>query len=631
MPLKRQVHKNKFYFEKPCKFIGSLAISLLKGNERQAFVNEKLLEMKDVGKGISVLLFVNDEGIKVLKVDKSAVKMAHGITKVLFSTCHPDQKLFAYVVRAPAANGKTITQAHMFRTSKSKHTHELSSSISRAFKTAYERSTLKRQNKVNEFEKEAENNKQKINAQKKRWARGELAHGHDNAGHALRARGYQSKRSDEHPSGGIQKLVDSLEKEEKSKEPQWQRGNLNSQNSTDAPVRKISDSARILPFSEEEFNVNQEQPLPPTLLASNQKVTSGDVFTKTQTAEEEDNNFDLRKVSQESTPLDDWDIVRGQSQSNVHNVSVSNFVFPVQKFGAIGEHQSPASNSSPSIAKPVSRFGYIPDSDEEEWVGESDDQEEGDELVNWEYTNITQKMAVPPVVPETKNEAVSKEAIVAEVSTEAMKVANQADIVPEEEVNTPKPVRSNNNNGHVKKRSRKKRHQPSINRMTLSEEQILKDSEWYQPGFSRSIAEEILQNRPNGSFFIRDSTSHPGSFVMTMRVSKTVKESQVMNYLIVQDRDGLYRIKGFSNIFPGLTYLVAHYSSIEEDIPCRLYLSNDNPLFQNEGDDATGDGKVQEDLINLDYLLDEDCDDQDYVNFSSNADICRELEEFCFQ
>lgn len=635
MPLKRQAQK-KYFFEKPCKFIGSLAISLLKGNERQAFVNEKLLEMKDVGKGISVVLLVNEEGIKVLKDNKLSVKMAHGITKVLFSTCHPDQKLFAYVVRIPTVNGKMITQAHMFRTNKSKHTQELSSSISKAFKIAYQKTTLRRQNKVDQFEQEAENNKEKINAQKKRWAKGELAHGHDNAAHALRARGYQSTRNDEPPSGGIQKLVDSLENENKFKEShQQRRENLNSQNSTDLPVRKISSSAKILPMSEEEFDVNQEQPAPP--ISSSQKFPLGDVFTTTQTVQQQETDFDLRKVSQESTPLDDWDIVRGQSDN--HNISVSNFVFPAPIFGAIDEHRPAASKGSPSIAKPISRFGYVPESDEEEWVAESDDQEDGDELVDWEYTNISQKMSDPPVVPEPRDEEVSKETRGVELVTESEeasieamnKVVEQPEAASKDEVSTPEASRSNNN-GHVKKRSRKKRHQPSINRMTLSEEQILKDSEWYQPGFSRSIAEEILQNRPNGSFFLRDSTSHPGSFVMTMRVSKVVKESQVMNYLIVQDRDGLYRIKGFSNIFPGLTYLVAHYSSIEEDIPCRLFLYNDNPLFANEDNGVDEkDGKVQEDLINLDYLLDDNCDDQDYINFSSNADICRELEEFCFQ
>ena len=142
MPLRRENAKEYFYFEKSCKFIGSLAITLLNGNERQAFVNEKLLEMKDVGKGVPVILLVSEEGIKILKEDHSAVKMAHGITRVLFSTSHPDRKLFAYVVSIPGPNGKVVTQAHMFKTIKSKHTQELSSSISRAFKIAYSRNTI---------------------------------------------------------------------------------------------------------------------------------------------------------------------------------------------------------------------------------------------------------------------------------------------------------------------------------------------------------------------------------------------------------------------------------------------------------------------------------------------------------
>ena len=617
MPLIRRSNKEAFCFEKSCKFIGSLAISLLKGIERQAFVNEKLLEMKDVGKGISVVLHVNDEGIKVLKDDKSAVKMAHGITKVLFSTCHPDQRLFAYVVKTPAPNGKVVTQAHMFRTTKSKHTQELSASISRGFKIAYGRNTLKRQNQGDQFEKEAESIKEKINAQKKHWAKGELAHGHDNAAHALRARGYKSTRNDEPPSYGIKKLVDSLDKEQKSKgqaELSPQKNNQNIQRNDKLPFssganeiprsRKLS-PAKILPGFEEEFNINPQ----PIAIPRSQKFSSEDYkdMALPPPVHQQKEVFDLRKVSNKSASFDDSDIVP-ESPGNVNN-SVSNFVFPAPKFGAIEEH-IPVSQT-PSIAKPVSRFVNLPDSEDEE----------GDERVDWEYVNIaqTKSVAVALEVKEEVNKIKAKNTVNPNTAED---VKNKVNIVPDNVGST------SGSGGNAKKRSRKKklRDIPLTNRMTLSEEKILKDSEWYQPGFSRSIAEEILKNRPTGSFFIRDSTSHPGSFVMTMRVSELVKESQVMNYLIVQDRDALYRIKGFSNIFPGLTYLVAHYSSIDEDIPCRLYLSSNNPLFEN-GDSGE---KEEVDHPNFDFLLDEECDDQDYINFSSNADICRELDEICF-
>jgi len=535
MPSGKQNTKDYFCFEKSCKFIGSLAITLLNGNERQAFVNEKLLEMKDVGKGVPVVFLVSDEGIKILKDDKSAVKMAHGITRVLFSTSHPDKRLFAYVVSVPGPNRKVVTQAHMFKTSKSKHTQELSSSIARSFKIAYSRNTIKRRNRVDLFEQEAADNKEKINVKKKRWAKGELAHGHDNASHALRAKGFGSanNRPLEKPSGSIQKLVASLEAEKKEQKQISREVAI----SPDAGFQRSNDSNKHF-----DKNANHKEVW---MLSKNEAAPKSDqapTYENTGILHHEKKNKDLfssellssdeeRKMSRGSTSLDDWDIVRTGEEE---------------------EERKPA-----------------------EFVEEA------------LYLNV-QGAEIEDSSPSN-----------------AKKISNS------------------------QRRKKKKNPTSSANRMTLTEEQILKNSEWYQPGFSRNIAEEILQNHPIGSFFIRDSSSHPGSYVMTMRVLPDIKSTQSMNYLIVMDQDGLYRIKGFTNVFPALTYLVAHYSSVDEDLPCRLYLSIDNPLYrmENEGKIDMMDGEES-----LDFLLDEDVEeqDQDYINFSSNFDICKELDELCF-
>ena len=41
-----------------------------------------------------------------------------------------------------------------------------------------------------------------------------------------------------------------------------------------------------------------------------------------------------------------------------------------------------------------------------------------------------------------------------------------------------------------------------------------------------------------GTFFIRDSTSNPGSFALSVRVPTTVKESGIANILIERGPDG---------------------------------------------------------------------------------------------
>jgi len=589
MPSGKQNTKDYFCFEKSCKFIGSLAITLLNGNERQAFVNEKLLEMKDVGKGVPVVFLVSDEGIKILKDDKSAVKMAHGITRVLFSTSHPDKRLFAYVVSVPGPNRKVVTQAHMFKTSKSKHTQELSSSIARSFKIAYSRNTIKRRNRVDLFEQEAADNKEKINVRKKRWAKGELAHGHDNASHALRAKGFGSanNRPLEKPSGGVQKLVASLEKEKKEQKQISREVAI----SPDAGFQRSNDSNKHF-----DKNANHKEVW---MLSKNEAAPKSDqapTYENTRILHHEKQNKDLfssellssdeeRKISRGSTSLDDWDIVRtGVSDAYP---SSNRFAAPAPRFGSVTEDLSYPAKLTDNVMKPISKFGILPEN------------------------------SVNPVNEE------EEERKPAEFVEEALYLNVQGAEIEDSSPSNAKKI------SNSQCRKKKKNPTSSANRMTLTEEQILKNSEWYQPGFSRNIAEEILQNHPIGSFFIRDSSSHPGSYVMTMRVLPDVKSTQSMNYLIVMDQDGLYRIKGFTNVFPALTYLVAHYSSVDEDLPCRLYLSIDNPLYrmENEGKIDMMDGEES-----LDFLLDEDVEeqDQDYINFSSNFDICKELDELCF-
>ena len=58
----------------------------------------------------------------------------------------------------------------------------------------------------------------------------------------------------------------------------------------------------------------------------------------------------------------------------------------------------------------------------------------------------------------------------------------------------------------------------------------------------RDIAEEMLKLEKPGSFFIRESTSTPGSYAMSVRVPTTIKESGIGNILIKTEANGEYRI-----------------------------------------------------------------------------------------
>merc|ERR1712080_532092 len=98
--------------------------------------------MKDVVKGISVVVMVTEEGIKILNENETTVKMAHGVPRILFSSCQPVRKLFAYVAKALTSERRSILQTHMFKTKKSSHTKELNACLSKAFKMFASKTTI---------------------------------------------------------------------------------------------------------------------------------------------------------------------------------------------------------------------------------------------------------------------------------------------------------------------------------------------------------------------------------------------------------------------------------------------------------------------------------------------------------
>ena len=60
--------------------------------------------------------------------------------------------------------------------------------------------------------------------------------------------------------------------------------------------------------------------------------------------------------------------------------------------------------------------------------------------------------------------------------------------------------------------------------------------------FFRDIAEEMLQIAMPGTFFIRDSSSNPGFFALSMKVPHAVRESGIANILIEREPNGYFRM-----------------------------------------------------------------------------------------
>ncbi|CAG5116505.1 unnamed protein product [Candidula unifasciata] len=101
------------------------------------------------------------------------------------------------------------------------------------------------------------------------------------------------------------------------------------------------------------------------------------------------------------------------------------------------------------------------------------------------------------------------------------------------------------------------------------QDETLRNASWYQAGLPRDIALEILQQEEVGSFIVRDSSSHPGCYALSVRVPKFENSSGISHYLILRTHRGV-KLKGLDKEWSSLTALVTHHTVLRELLPCTL-------------------------------------------------------------
>ncbi|XP_077532315.1 uncharacterized protein LOC144144663 isoform X1 [Haemaphysalis longicornis] len=136
--------------------------------------------------------------------------------------------------------------------------------------------------------------------------------------------------------------------------------------------------------------------------------------------------------------------------------------------------------------------------------------------------------------------------------------------------------------------------------LNMNEEEELREAPWYQAGIPREIALEVLGQEPIGSFLVRQSSTKPGCFALSLRVPRSLQPSGIAHYLIMHTNRG-YKIKGFTKEFSTLTSLITHHSVMPELLPCPLSLYRYNSTFRKHGS--------AEDMVDID-------EDPDYTLLS---------------
>lgn len=150
-----------------------------------------------------------------------------------------------------------------------------------------------------------------------------------------------------------------------------------------------------------------------------------------------------------------------------------------------------------------------------------------------------------------------------------------------------------------------------LDNLSLAEQHELKGAAWFQAGIPREISLEVLSRQSPGAFLVRQSSTKPGCFALSLRVPPPAPK--VAHYLILRTPRG-YKIKvsymptefdtvwkkvkwlkgssqffhmllqGFTKEFSSLRALITHHSVMPELLPVPLTL----PRPTNMGAGAPG-------------------------------------------
>ncbi|CAL8078184.1 unnamed protein product [Calicophoron daubneyi] len=82
----------------------------------------------------------------------------------------------------------------------------------------------------------------------------------------------------------------------------------------------------------------------------------------------------------------------------------------------------------------------------------------------------------------------------------------------------------------------------------------LEEQPWYHPSLTRSEAEELLRNEPEGSFLVRDSETCPNDY------SLTIKHKTYLHMKISRNNNGLFILGEYSQPYTSVPHMIYHYA-----------------------------------------------------------------------
>lgn len=521
--------------------MGSFPVAIPDIASRADFVRSQLEILRYNDRFTSTLLIVSLAGIKVCSPDGKCVQMAHALRRISYATCEPQHAQFSFLAREPRAHF-SLQYCHSFITESAEQAEELNTIVGNAFRMAYV-AQLQRQPILQDV---------------------------------ISSRSTPSYRKDkqEHRTSWNKSL---------SGEDTIAAGACRSPSSNSWLKSRTSPTSRIgRGSSATDMNVQLGSAGSPTLRLSGVKAPNtipGLRPSFTNVLGPITNEDGPKSISQQSTPSSD----ESNSPTELNSYKRLTDKPPLIKRLAMGltggrdvlglnseDDSCPLVSGSSTPTSPSNRphsGGYINEAiiDSEGTRPSYNKIPPSESLDNTINASITTKNfniennRIGHNCPDSGTEAEFKSKRRSQISTSSSSVPADGSTHGSTPTPPPLPERTDSLNNR-------------------NEEAELRKAPWFQAGIPREITLEVLSQEPEGAFMVRESTSKPGCYALSLRVPREFQPSGIAHYLIMRTNKG-YKIKGFTKEFTTLTALITHHSVMPELLPCPLSLSRYNPSF----------------------------------------------------
>ena len=128
----------------------------------------------------------------------------------------------------------------------------------------------------------------------------------------------------------------------------------------------------------------------------------------------------------------------------------------------------------------------------------------------------------------------------------------------------------------------------------------IENAAWFQAGVPREIAMELLEMSEDGAFVVRDSSSQPGNYALTL------KGDGLMHHFIIRKVPQGYVLGSEAqgqSPFGDLGSLIVNYASTPGCLPCCLSLDSFNQVYKEQDDHQSEHSFVDPDYQDLVQLM----------------------------